>query len=127
MPSPPRSWIRRPTAPPCRREISMRGPKSRMSRPRSCFWLRPKTLSPAERSSRFTEPPKSRGMRAHRGRIKAGVAMAEQIFLHLAHGIARQLVNEDHAFRQFELCQSGLERIEDRLLGNCRLGLRDNN
>ena len=54
MRSRPRSWTRRPTAPPCPRPTTRPGRRSRRSRRRSCFWPRPTTRSRAAASCRCT-------------------------------------------------------------------------
>src|SRR5207245_11230411 len=52
--------------------------------------------------------------------VNLGVAVAQNILLQFAHGVAGEILDEDHALGQFELGEAAFERGEDRLLGKVR-------
>src|SRR5829696_3771498 len=56
-----------------------------------------------------------------RGSVKIGEPLAQDVLLHLAHGVARQLLDEDETLRQLELRQASVERGQDRLLVHSRV------
>jgi hypothetical protein len=48
--------------------------------------------------------------------VKVRVGVAQRLLLHLAHGVARQRVDEQHPLRLLEAGEAALQRVADRRL-----------
>src|SRR3546814_7377157 len=62
---------------------------------------------PADSRSGTAKPPAAAGSGG--GAEAVLEAVAQQVLLHLAHGVARQLVHEEHLLRHLEVGERGLE------------------
>src|SRR5258708_9798454 len=58
-------------------------------------------------------------------RINLRINIAQDILLHLAHGVAGQFVDHDYPFRHLEFCQPPIERLQHRGLVDLRALVAD--
>src|SRR5260370_9938838 len=58
-------------------------------------------------------------------RINLRINIAQNILLHLAHGVARQFIDHDHPLRHLEFCQAPVERLQHRGLIYLRVLVAD--
>ena len=57
-------------------------------------------------------------------RVNIGVGIPQDILLHLAHGVARQFVDDEDALRQLEFRQPAVERLQIDRVGDLGAGCR---
>src|SRR6202043_164426 len=57
--------------------------------------------------------------------IKILVGVAQQVLLDLAHGVARQVINDEDTFRHLEFGQPSVEGLEHGRLADVGIGMAD--
>src|SRR5229473_5497026 len=84
--------------------------------PPATRWARDETRVPTATASSVLRRPGIRRDDDYRElfRINFCIGIAQNILLHLAHGVARQFVDDDHPFRHLEFCKPAVQRLEHR-------------
>ena len=69
----------------------------------------------------------STALGGHGGGVKVEIGAAQQVLLHLAHAVARQLVDEQHPFGPLEFSQTLGQGVANRVFRQRGRGLLDHN